>query len=162
MLSNDQLLSLIASWKQEHGEEINTRFCVPVDRKARMYMYCILIQTLKDEYGYEEQHFRYQTTTAVIDASINPRSEKKKEWKEAALADWNDAIAGYFPKKFSEVDPDKLPGKRNKFKRPEIADDTPVELEKPVDDSIYEGLPPVKTVVDEEFLKMLEGVGEDE
>jgi hypothetical protein len=160
------LADLLVSWKKQQGEDIRGRFCVPIDRPLRISMYKNLIETLIQLHGYSKDDFEGLTYRRVMEASINPNSERKEKWREAATADWKDALDDYFPQKI--LVSTKAP-QESDYERPvsppraAYVPPTPeIELEDPlanqVDKSeLNSGIAPPSYAVDEEFLKSLQG-----
>lgn len=160
MLNETELSRLIVSWKNQQGEEIKGRMCVPIDKGLRTEMYKNLIKTLIEKHNYTQEDLESNTYRRVMEASINPNSERKEGWRKAATSDWNDALDVFFPQELLVHDSSTEP-ERKQPSRTFVADDEPVELKNPADQSIYKDLPEVKHVPDEEFLKMLEGIGDE-
>lgn len=161
MLNETELNRLIVSWKNQMGEEIRGRMCVPIDKGLRTEMYKNLIKTLIEIHNYTQEDFEGNTYRRVMEASVNPNSERKEGWRKAATSDWNDALDVFYPQELLQHDSSTEP-ERKKSTRPEyVPDDEPVELKNPSDPSIYRDLPEVIHVPDEEFLKQLEGIGDE-
>lgn len=164
MLNDSELAKVLASWKKECGEEKNSHFVVPGNRPGRLAMYKILINTLINKYEYTESDLEGKTERIVVDASVNPISGKKTEWKIIAARDWKDAVDDFFPKETLDFDPSTVPErKRKSFQQQEFATVDPrLEKDNPIDTTIFEGLPsPVSDEVDTEFLELLKGVKDE-
>jgi hypothetical protein len=99
-----------------------------------------------------------------MEASINPNSERKDKWREAATADWNDALDSFFPQKiiFHTPNPETseyerpVSGRGGKTSVPEHVDEIAPEdlLDK---SKIESGIAAPDYAIDEEFLKQLQG-----
>lgn len=165
MLSENELAKLLVNWKQQQGEEIKTRFCVPVDRSARLQMYKNLIKTLVELHGYNNDDLEGNTYRRVMEASINPNSEKKEQWRQAATADWNDAIASFFPQQVLVHDSSQEPERPKREKREQISTESAysdaIELENPWDSSVSTDIPLPESEIDHEFLKLIQGKGDE-
>jgi hypothetical protein len=161
MLTETELNRLIVSWKNQMGEEIKGRMCVPIEGRTEMYKN--LIKTLIELHGYTQEDLEGKTYRTVMEASINPNSERKEGWRKAATADWNNAVDSFFPQKLLEHDSSSEPERPKRgYSRPAYTpQDEPVELEKPIDRTIFSELPKVTHVIDEDFLKQLEGIGDE-
>lgn len=161
MLSETELADLLVSWKKQQGEDIRGRFCVPIDRPLRIAMYKNLIETLTKLHSYDKDDFEGITYRRVMEASINPNSERKEKWRQAATTDWFDALDDFFPQKLliHTEDPDK----KSDYERPvsnragRTAVEPNVELENPLDRNELSGIDTPSYTVDEEFLKSLQG-----
>ena len=160
MLTETELSRLIVSWKNQEGEDIKGRRCVPIE--GRLEMYKTLVKTLVELHGYSQEDLEGKTYRMVMEASISPNSDKKEGWRKAATTDWNNAVDFFFPQKILRHDSSAEPvrEKREKFVKkeydtvdPRLAKDNPIDL------SVFEGLPPVDNSVDEDFLKEMASVG---
>lgn len=161
MLSESELADLLVSWKIEHGEDIRGRKCVPIDRPLRIAMFQNLIHTLIELHSYEKDDFEGLTYRRVMEASINPNSERKDKWREAATSDWKEALNAFFPQKVLVYSPAP---ETSQYERPvsnragRMSTPEPdVELENPLDKTELSGLEAPDYAVDEEFLKSLQG-----
>lgn len=164
MLGEGELAKLLVSWKNQLGEEIKGRFCVPIDRQLRIDMFKHLIETLIRLHSYEQDDFEGNTYRRIMEASINPNSERKDKWREAATADWNDALDSFFPQKiiFHTPKPETseyerpVSGRGGKTSVPEHVDEIAPEdlLDK---SKIESGIAAPDYAIDEEFLKQLQG-----
>jgi hypothetical protein len=138
--------------------------CVPIDKVLRTEMYKNLIKTLIELHGYTKDDLQGNTYRRVMEASINPNSEKKEKWRMAATDDWMDAVDTFFPHQLlvhdSSTEPERP--KREQFvKKTYVSDDAPIELENPLDRSQLTDIPPPNDEDDEEFLKLLRGDGDE-
>ena len=162
MLTETELSRLIVSWKNQEGEDIKGRRCVPIE--GRLEMYKTLVKTLVELHGYGQEDLEGKTYRMVMEASINPNSDKKEGWRKAATADWNDAVDLFFPQQLLKHDSSTEPVREKKtFNKTEYVEVDPrLENYNPVDRSIVEGLPPVVGTPDEDFLKEIAAVGGDD
>lgn len=164
MLTETELARVLTSWKNRFGEEIRGRMCVPIEGRCDMYKN--LIKTLIELHNYTLEDFEGKTYRAVMEASIAGSStgQKLEKWRQAATTDWFNAMDSFFPQTILEHDSSNEP-ERPRAQRPERPtteyDNGPVELKNPLDKSIFNGLPKVKHIVDEDFLKQLEEVGNE-
>lgn len=162
MLTETELARLITSWKNQCGEEIKGRMCVSIEGRTEMYK--TLIKTLIELHQYTQEDLEGKTYRMVMDASVNPNSERKEGWRKAATADWNDAVDFFFPQKLLMHDVSTEPErpKRSRTEKVEYsAEDPRLAKDNPVDRTIFEGLPAVNDPVDEEFMKLLQEVGDE-
>ena len=162
MLTETELARLLVSWKNQYGKEIKDRYYVPVERSSRLDMYKTLIKTLIELHGYTQPDFEGKTYRMVMDASIAANSDKKDSWRMSATSDWNDALDVFFPSQLLAHDSSTEPERatKNYGNSAPVDEDPRLANEKPIDTSIFEGLPPVIDPVDEEFMKLLEGKDE--
>jgi len=161
MITNVELAKELASIKEQMGVIIKHRACIPIDTGERQYIFKTLIETLKVRYNMEESDFdSAMVLRMVIEASVNPNSERLAGWKRAVEDDWNRALAAKFPRQIISHDP-ATEGPKQEYKRshgPEYVDEDPrLKNEKLIDRSIFDGLPEVDDPVDEDFMKQLEG-----
>lgn len=161
MLSETELARLIVSWKNQLGEEIKGRMCVPVDSGIRVEMYKSLIKTLIETHNYTQEDLEGNTYRRVMEASINSNSNKVSIWRELATTDWMRAVDVYFPQEILKHDSSNDPEPKKWTKKVEVDEDPRMKIDNPIDRSIFEGLPPVNDPIDEEFLKMLKEVGDE-
>lgn len=160
MLTETEFARLLVSWKNQFGEEIRGRMCVSIDGRTEMYK--SLIKTLIELHGYKQEDFEGKTYRMVMEASINPNSDKKEGWRLAATADWNNAIDVFFPQQLLRHDPSTDPVReKRKYEKTQYEEVDHREYN-PVDSSIVEGLPPVISKIDEDFLKEMAAVGGDD
>lgn len=169
MLTETELARVITTWKNKFGEEIRGRQCVPIEGRCEMYKN--LIKTLKELHAYTVEDFEGKTYRTVMQASIPDSStgQKLEKWRQAATTDWFNALDVFFPQEILEHDTSTEAPKQARAERPTreeyaqeyIQDNEPVELKNPLDRSIFSDLPKVKHIVDEDFLKQLEGVGDE-
>lgn len=163
MLTESELAKVLASWKKECGVLIKDHYCVPVNRPDRLAMYKTLINTLINKYAYEEADLEGNTERRVVEASVNPTSDNREKWRIVCIRDWKDAVDDFFPKEMLSFDPATVPErKRQRFEQNEPAIVDPrLDKDNPIDKSLFEELPPVVDPVDEEFLKLLNEVGDE-
>lgn len=163
MLTETELARVIVSWKNKCGEEIRGRMCVPIEGRCDMYK--ILIKTLIELHNYALTDFEGKTYRTVMEASIPASStgEKEQRWRMAATTDWFNAMDIFFPQTILEHDSSTEPERAKRPERPAAPeyDNGPVELKNPLDKSIFNELPKVNHLVDEDFLKQLEGIGDE-
>lgn len=159
MLTETELARLIVSWKNQMGEEIRGRMCVPIEGRREMYKH--LIKTLIELHGYAQEDFEGKTYRMVLDASVNPNSERLEGWRKAVTADWNNALDSFFPQQLLQHDSSAEPKRKTVEKTEYVNEDPRLEKDNPIDPSIFAGLPPVNDPVDEEFMKMLKEVGDE-
>ena len=164
MISDVELAKELASLKEQMGTVIKNRACIPIDSGERQYIFKTLIETLKIRYNMVESDFDSAMILRMVqEASVNPNSDKLRGWKQAVADDWFRALASKFPRQIIAHDPStEFP--KQEYKRssgPEYVDEDPrLKNEKPIDRSIFEGLPEVIDPVDEDFMKQLEGTDE--
>lgn len=168
MLSESELADLLVSWKIEHGEDIRGRMCVPIDRPLRIAMFQNLIHTLIELHGYEKDDFESVTYRRVMEASINPNSERKEKWREAATSDWKEALNAFFPQKVLVYTPDP---EKSQYERPVSNREGRAAIPEHVDEIAPEdlldksqldsGIATPDYAIDEEFLKSLQGSGDE-
>lgn len=161
MLTETEFARFIVSWKNQMGEDIRGRFCVPIDRFARIEMFKNLIKSLIELHGYKEEDFEGKTYRMVMEASVNPNSERKEKWREAATTDWFDALDTFYPKQLlvhNSGDEPERPKRERLEPKKSVPSDSPVELENPLDKSLLGSdiADPVDEI-DHEFLKLIEG-----
>lgn len=163
MLTSEALAKLLIQWRMNFGVKIRDHWCVPTNRPDRMAMYMSLIETLTKINGYVEEDFNSILESRVIEASMSPTSDNRAKWKIVATRDWQECVVIFFPQKTTQFEgtiPERKDGPS--YQKTEYVNDDPrLYTDNPVDRSVYEGLPPVDNPVDEEFLKMLEGVGDE-
>jgi hypothetical protein len=165
MLTDTELARVLVSWKNRCGEEIRGRMCVSIDGRCDMYKN--LIKTLIELHNYTLEDFEGKTYRAVMEASIPGSStgQKLEKWRQAATTDWFNAMDSFFPQTILTHDSSNEP-ERPRAPRPERPaspeyDNGPIELKNPLDKSIFTGLPKVKHIVDEDFLKQLDEVDDE-
>lgn len=163
MITNVELAKELASLKEQMGTVIKNRACIPIDTGERQYIFKTLIETLKIRYNMVESDFDSAMILRMVqEASVNPNSERLAGWKRAVEDDWNRALASKFPRQIINHDPStEAPKQEYRRSGPEYVDEDPrLHTEKPIDRSIFEGLPAVVDPVDEDFLRQLEGKDE--
>lgn len=157
MLSETEFARLIVSWKNQFGEEIRGKNCVPFEGRTEMYRH--LIKTLTELHGYTQEDFEGKTYRMVMEASINPNSPKADGWRAAATADWYRALDTFFPQTILAHESKESPSKKKFYVAPE--DDPRLKTDNPIDMSIFADMPKPSSVEDEDFLKLLESVGNE-
>lgn len=104
MLNATEMNIVIEMWLNQLGIEVNGRYVVPVERKARIEMYLILIHSLVDNFKYNEDELRGMVLHQITSASVNPKSPKANIWKQFAIKDYNEALDTYFSIKIGSAD----------------------------------------------------------
>lgn len=170
MLIMSDLQQLIVDWKEEHGEEIRGRngktyMGVPIDSDARIHMYKTLMKTLitLHEYSDEDLKVDSQVYRAVMKASVNPTSENKDKWHELATVDWRLAFRAFYKNETIEYTQEEITNeiKEEKPKKERIKYDKDLIPRPELDRSIFSKVPKPEIVVDVDFLKKLEEVGDE-
>jgi len=166
-ITESQLAKEIASLKELLGDVRNSRRVIPIDSGIRQDIFKTLIETLKVRYDLEEDDFDGPIfLRLILETSVNPNSERKEGWKRAVTDDWRRALASKFPRELIMHDPSTETKVERKttdrqettYSKTEYVNEDPrLQNENPIDRSIFEGLPPVVRIVDEEFEKLLEG-----
>jgi hypothetical protein len=172
MLDESDFARLLVKWVDDYGVKINRLMCVPIESELRTDMYKHLVKTLIDSYGYDLNDFKGKTYRLVMEASIpdSSRGEKKVKWLKSCTTDWHRALNSYFEPIILQHDSSKDVGKpeyvrpayvKSEQTKPESEHDI-VELNNPIDRSIFKDLPPVNdSEIDEDFLKLLSEVGDE-
>lgn len=164
MITDGELAKELISLREQLGTEINNRRVVPIHSGERQYIFKTFIETLKIRYSMDESDFDSPMVLRMVqEASTNPNSDKLRAWKEAVKDDWNRALAAKFPREIIAHDP-STEAPKQEYRRssgPEYVNEDPrLNNEKPIDRSIFEGLPEVVDPIDEDFMKQLEGTDE--
>ena len=184
MLTRDEYEILFASWMNQYGvtktSQRGVEFVgVPDHPNERQEMLGYLINTLVTEHGYQESDFGQFTKNLIVEQCVNPEYADKKRlasWRAAVYRDINTVLGKVFVKEFVKLEPTtQAPRKQEKRLQEAIQktdelpdsyfnqDPTPYDEEeititKPLDDSIFKGIPDITypRLTHEEFVAKLE------
>lgn len=152
MIDHD-LKKLLVSWKNQCGEEIRGRMCVPIDGRCERYK--DLIETLIKNYEYTEEDFDTLVFQRVLEVSMPTGSDKKEKWIRSITTDWDNAIDTFFGKEILKHDNStETPREKRVYAKPNTTDEI-VEREE-LDLAKFHKMGEPTDVIDEDFMKQLD------
>ncbi len=185
MLTKQELNAVITLWKEQYGVQKTSRngnpyMAVPNSTQDRREALRWLIDTLKDKYNYTKDDFNTVTIERIVDGCTYSDWEEKtrlRKWQDQVENDITIVVSEAFGETIEFIKNERKVVEREVkvapvYEKPvpkedsedyDIDDDEVVELKNPLDKSkLNTGIPASSTVIDEEFLAMLQQGNDDE
>lgn len=179
MFTNDEWEFFLTSWKEQYGQEKRGRtgtpyMVVPGNSVLRREMYRTLIASLIER-GFTKSDLTSTSTkdrVIRVSTSENLGGNSLRQWKEGCGRDWLTELALQFPVEFTQGSTETI-RKSEQVENPRFVDEAPQEqsysaiesdivLENPIDRArLKTGIPVPNYEVDEEFMRLLIGDGNE-
>lgn len=184
MISDSELDDVLFAWLDTCGITVRNSVCVPITGRKDLYKH--LIKTLVESYQVSKEDLKGKVYRKIEEKSMPANSAKDKAWKKNVSTDWGLAINAMFPitilmhdstndavqpvvepvvyqKSPTQYHVEKLEAANKVYTEGE---NTPIDLnaglKNPLDFSIFSDRPKIEYVVDEELVRMLRGIDEEE